>query len=113
MAVDKPTVHASLASLRKEVTDPDPYRLALSASKTIVFPDIYAMESVAAEDIFAGLNRSATNWAVLEKWLGKDAATALKAEKLSVRMLAAVVSGATSYYEDQYGNEGNALASES
>lgn len=113
MAVDKPIVHASLAALRKEVTDPDPYRVALTGSKVITFPDIYAMESVAAEEIFAGLNRNATNWVVLGKWMSKDDCAALKAEKLSLRLLSTVVQAAIAYYETSYGNAGEDTASES
>lgn len=113
MAADKPTVHLSLSTLRKEVTNPDPYRVALSSSKTITFPDIYAMESVEAETIFKDLNRNATSWTVLDKWLSKPDAVALRAEKLSLRVLGAVVSAATSYYEASYGAEGEGNASES
>ena len=113
MAVDKPTVHLSLSALRKEVAKPDPFRVALTGSKTITFPDVYGMESVEAEEIFGALNQSATNWGALDKWLTKADAAALKAEKLSVRELGAVVQAAIAYYEQTVGTAGNGTASAS
>lgn len=113
MAVDKPNVQLSLAALKKEVAAPEVLRMALSGSKVITWPDLYGTESVEAESVFAGLNRSMTNWAVLETWLSKDDAAALKAEKLSLRQLAAVVQAAVQYYEGTYGTPGEATASAS
>lgn len=113
MATDKPTVHLSLANLRKETVNPDPFVVALTGSKRVTFPDLFAMESVEAEEVFASLNRSATNWSALERWLSKGDAAALKAEKLSVRELAAVVQAAISYYEGTYGKSGEDNASAS
>lgn len=113
MSVDKPTVHLSLAKVRKETVKPEPFGVALSNSKVIVFPDLFAMESEEAENIFASLNESSTNWVVLRKWLPKADADALKAEKLSVRELASVVQAAVKYYEDTYGDSGNDAASAS
>ena len=114
MAVaDKPAVHLSLANLRKEISNPDPFVVALSGSKRVTFPDVYAMESVEAEEIFAGLNTSATNWTVLGQWLSEKDCEALKSEKLSVRELGAVVQAAIRYYEGVYGSAGNGSASAS
>lgn len=112
MAVDKPTIHLTLANLRKEIVTAEPLQMALSGSKIITFPDIYAMESVAAEDIFARINRDATNWTVIHMWLSKDDAATLKAEKLNLIELATVMRAAVKYYEDIYGSagEGNASA---
>lgn len=113
MTVDKPVVQISLANLRKEIVTPEVLRMSLSGSKVITWPDLYATESVEAEEVFAGLNRSATNWAVLAKWLSEKDCAALKAEKLSLRELGTVVNSAVSYYEGTYGKpgEGNASAS--
>jgi hypothetical protein len=113
-AADKPTIHLTLANLRKEIVTAEPLQMALSGSKIITFPDIYAMESVEAEGIFARINRGdATNWTVINKWLSKDDAAALKAEKLKLIELATVMRAAVRYYEDIYGTagEGNASAS--
>jgi hypothetical protein len=113
-ASDKPTIHLTLANLRKEIVIAEPLQMALSGSKIITFPDIYAMESEAAEGIFARINRGdATNWTVINKWLSKDDAAALKAEKLKLIELATVMRAAVKYYEDIYGaaGEGNASAS--
>lgn len=113
MAVDKPTVHLSLSSLRKEVAKPDAFRVALSGSKVITFPDLFALESTEAENVFGSLSRNASNWDALNKWLSADDAAALKAEKLSVRELAAVVQAAIQYYENTVGSAGNGTASAS
>lgn len=113
MATDKPTVHLSLSSLRKEVAKPDPFRVALSGSKTITFPDLFALESTEAESVFADLSRNASNWDALDAWLSKADAAALRAEKLSVRELAAVVQAAMTYYEQTVGTPGNGTASAS
>lgn len=110
---DKPTVHLTLAKIRKETTKPEVFQVALTGSKIITFPDLYDLESVEAEDIFNSLNQTSTNWTVLNKWLPKKDAEALKAEKLTVRELAAVVQAAVAYYEDAYGNTGEGSASAS
>ncbi|WP_336715332.1 hypothetical protein [Arthrobacter sp. USHLN218] len=110
---DKPTVHLSLAKVRKEVEKPEPFGVGLSNSKIVTFPDLFAMESVEAEEIFASLNQTSTNWTILRRWLPEDDANALKAEKLSVRELATVVQAAVKYYEDAYGESGNGSASAS
>lgn len=113
MAVDKPTVHLSLSSLRKEVAKPEPFRVALSGSKTITFPDLYDLESTEAEEVFGDLTRNSGNWDALEKWLSDADAKALKAERLSVRELGAVVQAAINYYEQTVGSAGNGPASAS
>lgn len=111
MAADKPTVHLSLTTLRKEVAKPEPFRVALTGSKTITFPDLFAIESTEAETVFQSLGRNATNWDALDKWLSKADAAALRAEKLSVRELAAVVQAAMSYYEGTIGGPEKGTAS--
>lgn len=113
MAADKPTIHLTLANLRKEIKTAEPLQMALSGSKIITFPDIYAMESTEAEVIFGRINRGdATNWTVINKWLSKDDAASLKAEKLSLIELATVMRAAVKYYEDIYGTAGEDNASE-
>lgn len=113
-ANDKPTIHLTLASLRKEIVAAEPLQMALSGSKIITFPDVYAMESTEAEVIFGRINRGdATNWTVINKWLSKDDAAALKAEKLSLIELATVMRAAVKYYEDIYGTPGEGSASAS
>ena len=97
---DKPTVQLSLASVRKSIVKPEVFKVALSGSKVITFPDLYDMESTVVEETFAALNRDSTNWGALEKWLSAKDVEALKAEKLSVRELAYVVQAAISHYEE-------------
>lgn len=113
MAVDKPTVHLSLSSLRKEVVKPEAFRVALSGSKTITFPDLYAMESTEAEEIFSGITGNESNWAVLSRWLTPEDATALKGERLTLAELVHVVKAAYGYYEGIYGKPGEPGASAS
>jgi hypothetical protein len=108
---DTPNVQLSLAKLRKEVTVAEPLKLALSGSKVITFPDVYAMESVEAEEIFSKLSSNATSWTVIGTWLSEEDAAALKAEKLSIIELSTVIQAAVKYYEDIYGNAGNGSAS--
>lgn len=113
MAVDKPTIQLSLSALRKEILTPEVLRMSLSGSKIITWPDLYATESVEAEEVFAGLSRSGTNWTILAKWLSEKDCAALKAEKLTLRELATVVQAAIEYYEGTYGKSGEDVASES
>lgn len=110
MAADKPVVHLSLSKLRKELVKPEVFQVALSGSKIITFPDLYDMESTEAEQTFSALNRNATNWEALSKWLSEKDTEALKAEKLSVRELAAVVQAAIAHYEGSYGDAGKGNA---
>ena len=110
---DKPTVQFSLTKLRKEVETVDSFRVALSGSKVITFPDIYAMESVDAEGLFARITRDAMNWALLGEWLSEGDVTALKAEKLKLIELTHLVKTAVQYYEDAYGTPGEPGASAS
>ena len=97
---DKPNVQLSLAQVRKSIVKPEVFRVALSNSKVITFPDLYELESSEAEEIFASLNMNATNWKVLEKWLSPADAKALKAEKLTIRELGHVVNAAVNHYEE-------------
>lgn len=114
MATDKPTVHSSLSQLRKEVKKVEPYSIALSGSKIITFPDLNAMESEESDKLLERLESPGKNtWAVLDDWLSKDAAKALRAEKLSRAELIHVVAAASNYYKDEYGDLGNGNASAS
>jgi len=113
MAADKPVVQFSISSMRKEVQYAEPFRVALSGSKIITFPDVFAMESVEAEELFARLNRNQTNWVALKEWLGEKDAAALKAEKLTIIELGKVTRAAMNYYEEFYGESGEDAASAS
>jgi len=112
-AIDKPTVHLSLSALRKEVANPDPFRVSLTGSKVITFPDLFALESTEAETVFGSLSRNASNWEALDKWLSKADTATLRAERLSVRELAAVVQAAMNYYEQTVGTPEKDTASAS
>ena len=109
---DTPNVQFSLAKIRKEIVKAETPKVALSGSKVITFPDLYAMESTEAESIFSRLNQNATNWKVIRTWLSLEDADALKAEKLTVIELSTLMRTAINYYEDIYGTvgEGNASA---
>jgi len=114
MATDKPTVQFSLAKLRKEVKEVEPFSVALSGSKIITFPDLMAMESEESDELLDRLQSPDKNtWGVLDDWLSRDDATALRAEKLSRAELLHVLKVASSYYEDAYGTPGNGAASAS
>jgi hypothetical protein len=110
---DKPNVQFSLAKLRAEVTKPDAFKVALSGSKVITFPDLMAMESAESDALLSRIEKLDSTWGVLNDWLSEDDAKALRAEKLSRAELLHVVKAASSYYQDAYGTEGNAVASAS
>ena len=110
---DKPTVQFSLTKLRKEVAVADPFHVALSGSKVIEFPDIYAMESEGAEELFSRITRDTLNWKLLGEWLSDADVAALKAEKLKLIELNHLVKTAVQYYEDIYGTPGESAASAS
>lgn len=114
MAADKPTVHLSLANLKKEVVRPDEFKIALSGSKIIAFPDLNAIESEASDELLERIETPGKNtWGVLDDWLSKDDAKALRAEKLTRAELLHVVKAASKYYQDAYGDLGKDAASAS
>jgi hypothetical protein len=113
MAVDKPIVQFSIANLKKEVARPDTFRISLSGSKTITFPDLMAMESEESDELLARIEKLDSTWGVLDDWLSKNDAASLRAEKLSRAELLHVVKVAAKYYQDAYGTEGEGDASAS
>lgn len=114
MASDKPTVHLSLAALRKEVAKPEVFQLALSSSKVITFPDLNAMESEASDALVERIDAAGKNtWGVLDDWLSPADAKALRGEKLTRAELLHVLKAASNYYKEFYGDSGNGDASES
>lgn len=110
---DKPTVHASLSALRKEIDAPEPYAIALSKSKIITFPDLNSMESEASDELLEKLESGRNNWSVLNEWLSPEDAKALKEEKLTRAELVHVMRAASKYYQDHYGTAGEGIASAS
>jgi len=113
MAADKPTVHLSLSQLRKEVVKPDPFRISLSNSKVITFPDLNAMESAESDELLARIEKKDSSWDVLNDWLSPADAEALRAEKLSRAEIKHVIEAAGNYYQAAYGDAGNGSASAS
>lgn len=114
MATDKPTVHLSLSSLRKEVVRPDEFKISLSGSKIISFPDLMAMESEASDELLERIDsQSGNTWAVLDDWLSEADAKSLRAEKLTRAELLHVLKTASKYYQDAYGDLGKDAASAS
>lgn len=113
-AKDKPKVHATLASLRKETIEkPEPYAIALSNSKVITFPDLNAMESEESDKLLAKIEAGRNNWASLKQWLSPEDAKALREENLTRAELVHVMKSASSYYQDHYGTAGEGSASAS
>lgn len=115
MAVDKPVVQFTLASIRKDVKKVDVLKVGISNSKTITFPDLLGMESVDADQKLAFINSCGVGriWLGLEEWLSEEDVKLLKAEKLSLVQLSKLMKNADQYYQDQYGDLGNGTASES
>jgi len=113
MAVDKPNVQFSLSQLRKEVVKPDTFKVALSGSRIITFPDLNAMESEESDAILARIDKNESLMGVLNDWLSPKDAEALKAEKLSRAELKHLMDAASEYYKGFYGDQGNGSASAS
>jgi hypothetical protein len=111
MAVDKPTVNLTLAQLRKEVVKPDPYKIAISGSKIITFPDVNAMESAASDELAEKIENPKDLWGLLNDWLSPADAKALAAEKLTRSEIFHVIRAAAGYYREQYGDLGEGAAS--
>lgn len=110
-AKDTPTVHLSIAKVKKETKVAEPFGIGLSDGKVIYFPDFYAMESEQAEELLDNINARQSNWKVLNLWLSKEDADALRDEKLSTAQLVKVIATATQHYENFYGTPGNSIAS--
>ena len=114
MAVDRPVVQFTIASIRKDATKVDVLKVGLSGSKIITFPDLMAMESVESEDLLAKIDARSTNtWKALDEWLSPADAAALRAEGLSRADLLRTLKNASKYYQDAYGDLGNEGASAS
>lgn len=110
---DKPTVHASLSALRKEIEKPEPYSIALSNSKIITFPDLNALESEESDELVEKIESGRSNWSALNEWLSPEDAKALKEEKLTRAELVHVMRAASKYYQSHYGTAGEGIASAS
>lgn len=97
----------SLKSIIAEVQDVEPFVLTLSNSKRVTFPDIFGMESGEAERLFKEMEAGQAGiWQQLENWLSAEDAAKLRAEKLTLRQLMAVVERVRAYYEGHYGDMG-------
>jgi hypothetical protein len=113
MAVDKPTIQYSLSQLRKEVTKPDAFKIALSGSKIITFPDVNAMDSEASDELLEKIENPKTAWEVLDEWLSPADNKTLRAEKLSRAELLKLIHVAGGYYRSHYDKLGEDDASAS
>lgn len=114
MAVDKPNINLTLASLESEISKPEPFVLALPGSKRITFPDLYDMPAEEALEFFKSLETVAKNdFEFLQKWLSKADFEAYRAAKVKLRVHAALIERVLDYYQQTVGTpgEGNASAS--
>ena len=111
MAADKPTVQYSVAKLSNEVEDVEPFSVALSNSKVITFPDLMAMESEESDELLGRIEKLTSTWGILDDWLSKEDAAALRAEKLTRVKLLRLMKVASKYYQDAYGDLGEGAAS--
>lgn len=114
MANDKPTIHLSLSALEAEVAKPEAFVLALSGGKRITFPDLYDMPADEAGQFFKDLEASGQNdFDFLEKWLSAKDFEAYKAEKIPLRLHAALIERVMNYYQQTVGKPGEGPASAS
>lgn len=114
MAVDKPNINLTLASLEAEIAKPEPFVVALSGSKRITFPDLYDMPAEEALEFFKDSETAGRNdFVFLEKWLSKADFEAYKAARVPLRTHAALIERVMDYYQQTVGTpgEGNASAS--
>ncbi|MFP3579982.1 hypothetical protein SB659_10415 [Arthrobacter sp. SIMBA_036] len=114
MATDKPTIHLSLSALEAEVAKPEAFVLALSGGKRITFPDLFDMPADEASQFFKDLEETGQNdFEFLEKWLSEKDFAAYKAEKIPMRVHAALIQRVMDYYEQTVGKPGEGRASAS
>lgn len=114
MASIKPGINRTLASLAAEVVTPEPYVLALSGSKRITFPDLFNKPVEEATEFFRDLETTGQNdIKFLEKWLSPEDFATYTAEKVPLRVHAAVMSEVMGYYESTMGTPGEDTASKS
>lgn len=113
MAV-KPSINRTLASLAAEVATPEPYVLALSGSRRITFPDLFDKPVEEATEFFRDLETTGQNdIKFLEKWLSPEDFATYKAEKIPLRLHAAVMDEVMGYYTSTLGTPGEGAASKS
>lgn len=109
MSSDKPTIHASLASLDVEAA-PEPFRFGLSGGKTITFPDPGSFDWLEAEEFMQHV-QNAPNSEVLRRWLSEDDYAKLKAEKLTLRQINGITKAVGEHYRSIFGGPGEDTAS--
>lgn len=110
---DSPKVHASLTKLRKESpAAAEDFCIALEGNKIITFPDPFAQDAEAAEEIFGGLDSGRLRpTQVLKRWLSEEDAATLFEQHPSLRDLTLIVQAAQAHFEATYGPKGEGLAS--
>lgn len=110
----KPGINKTLAAFTAEVAIPEPYVLALSGSKRITFPDLFNKPVEEATEFFRDLETTGQNeLSYLEKWLSPEDFAAYKAEKIPLRIHAAIMQEIMGYYEASVGTPGEDTASKS
>ncbi|MGM7776138.1 hypothetical protein ACSVHC_08985 [Arthrobacter sp. KNU-44] len=113
-ANDKPNINLTLAALEAEVAKPEPFVLGLKNGKRITFPDLFDMPVDEGNEFFKDLEETGQNdFAFLEKWLSEKDFEAYKAEKIPMRVHAALVERVMNYYQQTVGKPGEGAASAS
>lgn len=100
---DKPTVHASLASLDVEAAA-EPFRFAVKNNKIITFPSPREMPWDQAETFMQSMESATSTTAVLEAWLSEEDYSALKASKLTLGQVEALMTKVGEHYEGILGD---------
>ncbi|OMH30655.1 hypothetical protein [Tersicoccus sp. Bi-70] len=96
---DKPSnITATLKSLAAEAGDPDPFKISLSDSKVVTFPDPLAMDPDEAEIFIEELQTRKPSY-VLAKWLPAEDVEAIRAQKLNYRQQRHLLQSVVRYYE--------------
>lgn len=111
---DKPKVLGSLAAFSKEAAafDRQPARFAAADGSFITFPDPMEMDAFESDDLLHVLI-NADSRVALKRWLSQEDYTKVADAKMTRRAMKAMVSKATTYYEDVFGGQGESGASDS
>lgn len=114
---DKPKIHTTLAKLNEDTkAPPEPFKVGLSDSSVITFPDMYGGDQDAewTERVLHEINRRdrVAAWPVLNAWLSKEDAEKLKGEKLNFQQLTKLIAAASAHYDNHYGSLGEGTGSD-
>jgi hypothetical protein len=103
----------TLASLDVEAS-PEPYVYMTRAGRRVSWPDPGDLDAFEADEFLAEMDDPSIRLGpLLTRWLGDDAVADLKAEKLTLRQMSALLEAVKTHYQLILGTPGESDASES